>query len=73
MFYQKNVPQWERWLRIIASVLLAAYGLLGGLSPIIAGVVLFSAVFLLVTGFIGFCPACAMVGRKLANNAKKLK
>lgn len=41
MFYAKNLPNWERVLRVIMGAILA------------------------MTGLMGFCPMCAMVGRKL--------
>lgn len=74
MFYPKNVPNIERVLRIglgIAMIALALFGapLVGELSALAIGVLLFSAVFVMLTGFIGWCPACAMVGRKLKSNA----
>ncbi|MEO8611337.1 MAG: DUF2892 domain-containing protein [Chloroflexota bacterium] len=70
MLYPKNVPNWERISRIVLGVVLAIIALwgqmlFGTMSPIIVGLLLFSAVFVVVTGFIGWCPACAMVGRKL--------
>jgi hypothetical protein len=65
MFYPKNVPNWERILRIGAGIALTALMFVGGASPISIGLLLMSAVFVIVTGFIGFCPMCAMFGRKL--------
>ena len=67
MFYVKNVPAWERALRVISGIAmlvcawLASQGLIGGfvLGYVVAGVIA------LLTGFIGFCPMCAMVGRKI--------
>lgn len=67
MLYRKNLPNWERWLRVIAGVALIAYALIGTSSLLIMGLVLASALVVVVTGFVGFCPACAMVGRKLVN------
>ena len=70
MLYPKNVTNIERAVRILigfALIVLALYGtpLIGVLSPIVAGILIISAITLVVTGFIGWCPACAMVGRKL--------
>ena len=70
MFYPKNVPNIERVARTLigfALIVLALFGapLIGSLSPIVSGLLIASAVTLVVTGFIGWCPACAMVGRKL--------
>jgi hypothetical protein len=69
MFYQKNVPSIERVVRILLGMVMlgmviAGVGFQGG-SLIGKVAVLFSAGFVMITGFIGWCPACAMVGRKL--------
>jgi Protein of unknown function (DUF2892) len=65
MFYRKNIYTWEQGLRIIASGALVAYAALvmpaGMLSyALIAGGIGFG-----LTGVFGFCPLCAMVGRRL--------
>lgn len=65
MIYQKNLPAWERVIRVMIGLGLIATGLVGlhGGAP---GYVLAAmGGMVMVTGFIGFCPACAMVGRKL--------
>jgi hypothetical protein len=64
MWFVKNVPNGERLLRVLAGVagvaaslawLPAPWGWVGAASA--AGIAL--------SGLVGFCPACAMVGRKL--------
>ena len=64
MFYVKNVPTWERVLRVIAGLAVAAWSVLalGGLWGALAAL---SAAGIVLSGLFGFCPACAMVGRKL--------
>ncbi|MBI5924663.1 MAG: DUF2892 domain-containing protein [Aquabacterium sp.] len=65
MFYVKNVPNWERAIRLIMGVLALVYAAShwGGSSGAVgAGVV---GAMMAMTGLIGFCPMCAMVGRKL--------
>jgi hypothetical protein len=65
-FYVKNVPPVERWLRILVALAVVAYALvaLGGLwRPLVAA----GAGGFALTGLFGFCPACAMIGRKLDN------
>jgi len=64
MFYVKNVPTWERVLRVIVGLAVVAWGVLvlGGLW---GTVVALSAAGIVMSGLFGFCPACAMVGRKL--------
>ena len=66
MLFKKNLPVWERALRGIAGLLVIAYGLLGpGLEGSPVGYVVAAAgVMTLLTGFVGYCPACAVAGRK---------
>ena len=64
MLYVKNVPVWERLLRFGAAVALAVYAILNFGGPL-SWVLLASAAGLVMTGLFGFCPACAMVGRRL--------
>lgn len=67
MIYQKNLPVWERAIRVMMGLGLIAGGLLG-LHGGVAGyglAAMGAMVMVMVTGFIGFCPACAMVGRRL--------
>lgn len=65
MFYVKNVPNWERALRLIMGLLGLAYAAMNwGVSGFAVGMGIMGAV-LAMTGVLGFCPMCAMVGRKL--------
>lgn len=65
MFYAKNLPTWERILRVIMGIMSLAYaGINWGGSSLAIGMGVMGAV-LAMTGMIGFCPMCAMVGRKL--------
>lgn len=65
MFYVKNVPGWERTVRIVMGLMAIGYAAMNwgasGLS-VAMGVM---GTMLAMTGLIGFCPMCAMVGRKL--------
>lgn len=65
MFYIKNVPGWERLLRILIGVACLGFTIMNlGTS----GVVVFAGIvgaMLSMTGLFGFCPMCAMLGRKL--------
>jgi hypothetical protein len=76
MFYPKNVPNIERAARIglgLILIVLAFSGqsLLGETSPILTIILLFSAAFVAITGFVGWCPACALVGRKIKQRQPK--
>ena len=64
MFYVKNVPTWERALRVIAGLAVAAWSALA-LGGLWGTALALSAAGIVLSGLFGFCPACAMVGRKL--------
>jgi len=65
MLYVKNVPVWERVMRVVAGVAMVACGLIvlgsGPVGWLFAG----AGVVTALTGFFGFCPMCAVAGRKL--------
>ncbi len=63
-FHVKNVPVWERVLRVAAAA--AAVALAVVLAAPWSWVAAASAVGLVATGLVGFCPACALVGRRLS-------
>ncbi len=69
MFYVKNVPSWERILRIVIGLMALVFAAMhwGG-SPLAIGAGVVGAM-LSMTGLFGFCPMCAMVGRKLDKGA----
>jgi hypothetical protein len=64
MFYARNVGSKERIVRTVGGVIMILCGAVAlRLSPL--GLLLGGAgVVTIVTGLVGFCPACAMVGRK---------
>ena len=63
MFYRKNVFAWEQIARLVGGALLIGGGLLylGGWLGYVAAA---SGLYLAATGVFGYCPACAMIGRK---------
>jgi len=70
MFYVKNVPNWERVLRVVVGLIAIYFGIatLGGAwGWLIAA----SAAGIVGSGLFGFCPMCAMVGRRLDKQAKQ--
>jgi len=73
MFYAKNLPVWERIARVLGGIVMVFWGLLGpGLAGTTLGLVVAAAGGMTVlTGFFGFCPACAMVGRRLKTQAAR--
>ena len=73
MFYTKNLPAWERAARAVAGLVMVLCGFIGpGLAGTATGLVVAAAGGMtLLTGFFGFCPACAMVGRRLKAQAAR--
>ncbi|OEO30583.1 hypothetical protein VW23_020670 [Devosia insulae DS-56] len=63
MFYRKNVFAWEQIVRLVAGVALILAGLLL-LSGWAGYAVVALGLYVMLTGIFGYCPACAMVGRK---------
>lgn len=67
MLYAKNLPGWERALRVVMGLAGLAFAAIGwstagfGLAVAIA----LMGAMLALTGLFGFCPMCAMAGRKL--------
>lgn len=65
MFYVRNIPAWKRVLRVLMGLAALMYaGSSIGISNMGVGVGIIGAM-LAMTGLIGFCPVCAMVGRKV--------
>jgi hypothetical protein len=66
MLYLKNVPTAERVIRVLMGIMLLG-GALYWLGPKTAGwVVGLMGMMAMVTGLVGWCPMCALAGRKLA-------
>lgn len=64
MLYRKNITHPESLVRIVAGLALIAVSL-AWLGVTSIGLVLAaSGAVGIVTGVFGYCPACAMVGRK---------
>lgn len=64
MLYRKNVYAWEQVVRFIAGgamIAVAALMLWGSIWGRLLGLM---GVYKILTGVFGYCPACAMIGRK---------
>ena len=64
MFYKKNLPTWERAVRLLGAALMAFCAWRMQAGP---GLYVFGAMAIVtgLTAVFGFCPMCAMAGRKL--------
>ena len=65
MFYAKNLPAWERAMRLVGAIamVLCAWQFWGSALgyAFVAGAVLTA-----LTALVGFCPMCAVAGRRIA-------
>lgn len=68
MFYRKNLPGWERAMRTIGGVVMIACGLLGMTGTTAGYLIAGAGAVAILTGSFGFCPMCAMVGRRLPSS-----
>jgi hypothetical protein len=65
MIFAKNVPAPERILRILLGVGMLYPGLFILRGQLTGYLLAATGLSIIVTGFWGFCPMCAMVGRKI--------
>ena len=68
--YRKNIRQWEQWSRVVAGLVLLAAALAVP-STLAKVLVAGSGIVLALTGVLGWCPACAMVGRRLDQDSAR--
>jgi hypothetical protein len=66
MNFKRNVPGWERGLRAACGIVLLAVAALMPLTGWPTWAVLAGGAGLLVSALAGFCPACALAGRRLS-------
>ena len=66
MFFQNNLPTWERAIRICMGLVIGAAGFYFLPEPSMRWLAMGGGALFAGTGLIGFCPMCAMAGRKLS-------
>jgi hypothetical protein len=70
MFYAKNLPLWERGVRFLGALLMAACAYRFWDSPI--GVMFaISGAVTAATAVVGFCPMCSMAGRRALTGSRE--
>lgn len=65
MFYRKNLYTWEQGLRMAVGIGLALVAALAMPPGLLAYLLVATGVVLALTGLVGWCPACAAVGRRI--------
>jgi hypothetical protein len=72
MFYSKNLPTWERLVRVLAAVAMGSCAAHYWGTPV-GYVWAASGIIMALTSVVGFCPVCAFAGRRIAAKNKMLK
>jgi hypothetical protein len=70
MYFKTNLPGWERKIRVVMGIMIIGLAYLYARTPMLSWVGTAMGVMVAGTGFIGFCPMCAMVGRKYLGTSK---
>ncbi len=64
LYFKTNLPGWERTLRVAMGVIVAVMAYQFAPGALAGWIGIGMGIMLAVTGFVGFCPMCAMVGRR---------
>ena len=64
LYIKTNLPGWERALRVAMGVIIAVTAFQFAPSALLSWIGIGMGIMLTMTGFVGFCPMCAMVGRR---------
>ena len=64
IYFKRNLPSWERAIRLLSGLVLAGLAVLFSTSPLMMWTGMAAGFSLVGTAIVGFCPMCAMVGRK---------
>jgi hypothetical protein len=72
MFYAKNLPVWERVVRLVAAAAMGFcaahfWGTPAGFTWGPGGAIM------ALTSVVGFCPMCALAGRRIAAKGRALQ
>jgi len=70
VYFRHNLPGWERAMRVVAGILLIGLAIVFSASQSVMWGGLAVGVVLVGTGLVGFCPICAMVGRRPVTDNK---
>ena len=70
MTIKTNLPGWERAIRIALGIIVAGLATLVAPSPMMTWIGVAMGAMFAGTGFIGYCPMCAMAGRSTIGTDK---
>ena len=60
MIFRKNLPGWERAMRVVLGAIMIGYGLVSLPAGPLGYAIAAGGAIAIITGFFGFCPMCAM-------------
>lgn len=63
--FRRNLPNWERLARAAVAIAVLISVAVAPLSGIVGWIAGLGGASLLISSLIGFCPACALAGRRL--------
>jgi len=69
MLYVKNLPRWERWLRVGGGAAMTVYAL-ASVGGMLGWMLAAGGAGMALSGVFGFCPMCALAGRRLAKRER---
>jgi hypothetical protein len=65
MLYRKNLYRWEQWSRLVVGAALIVWGFFFASGLVASYTAAAAGLGLAITGVLGWCPACATVGRRI--------
>ncbi len=63
MKLSRNLPQWERALRVTFGLALVIAALTRFESPLVVGGLIAAGLTAIASGLLAFCPVCSVAGR----------
>ena len=64
LYLKTNLPRWERAIRVAMGIVIAVMAYQFAATSLGSWIGIGMGIMFAVTGFVGFCPMCAMVGRR---------
>ena len=73
LYFKQNLPTWERTANIVAGLSIISLAILYATTPWVIWVAVAGGIMAAGSGLVGFCPMCAMVGRRLLGGRRLIR